>query len=87
MSNVYQRNITSHIVDLMGKFPALAIIGARQVGKIVLAKAVGRDFIYVDLEKPSDYDRVTRDPEFFLNKTHQTLFLMKLSFIRDYFQF
>lgn len=69
MPNVYQRNITPHLVDLMGKFPAVAIIGARQVGKTTLAKTVGHDFTYVDLEKPSDYDRVTRDPEFFLKQT------------------
>ena len=69
MSNAYQRNITSYLMDIMGKFPALAIIGARQVGKTTLAKTVGHDFTYVDLEKPSDYDRVTRDPEFFLKQT------------------
>ena len=69
MSNDYQRNITPTLVDLMAKFPALAIIGARQVGKTTLAKMVGHDFIYVDLEKPSDYDRVTRDPEFFFKQT------------------
>lgn len=68
MPNAYQRNITPHLVDLMGKFPAVAIIGARQVGKTTLAKTVGEDFTYVDLEKPSDYDRVTRDPEFFLKQ-------------------
>jgi predicted AAA+ superfamily ATPase len=69
MPNAYQRNITSHLVDMMRKFPAIAIIGARQVGKTTLAKTVGRNFTYVDLEKPSDYDRVTRDPEFFLKQT------------------
>ena len=69
MSTLCQRNITSYLVDMMEKFPALAIIGARQVGKTTLAKTVGHDFTYVDLEKPSDYDRVTRDPEFFLKQT------------------
>ena len=69
MANAYHRNITPYLVDIMAKFPALAIIGARQVGKTTLAKTVGHDFTYVDLEKPSDYDRVTRDPEFFLKQT------------------
>jgi hypothetical protein len=68
MSPVYQRNITAHLVEIMAKFPAVAIIGARQVGKTTLAKVVGENFTYVDLEKPSDYDRVTRDPEFFLKQ-------------------
>lgn len=69
MSNAYSRNITSHLVEMMGKFPAIAIIGARQVGKTTLSKTVGHGFTYVDLEKPSDYDRLTRDPEFFLKQT------------------
>lgn len=69
MSNAYQRNITSYLVDMLGKFPALAIIGARQVGKTTLAQTIGEQFTYVDLEKPSDYDRVTRDPEFFFKQT------------------
>src|SRR3990167_9786395 len=68
MSTLCQRNITSYLVDMMEKFPALAIIGARQVGKTTLAKTVGCDFTYVDLEKPSDYDRLTMDPEFFLKQ-------------------
>lgn len=66
---MYSRNITSYLIDILKKFPAVAIIGARQVGKTTLAKIVGHDFTYVDLEKPSDYDRVTRDPEFFLKQT------------------
>ena len=68
MSNAYQRNITPYLKDIMKKFPAVAIIGARQVGKTTLAKTVGHGFTYVDLEKPSDYDRITRDPEFFLKQ-------------------
>ncbi len=67
-SITYKRNITSHLKSLMGLFPVVAIIGARQVGKTTLAKEVGRDFLYVDLEKPSDFDRVMNDPEFFLKQ-------------------
>jgi uncharacterized protein len=69
MTNAYRRNITPHLQELLQKFPAVAIIGARQVGKTTLAKAVGHDFTYIDLEKPSVYDRVARDVEFFLKQT------------------
>jgi uncharacterized protein len=68
MSANYERNITPKLSDLMSQFPAVAIIGARQVGKTTLAQTFGHDFIYVDLEKPSDYDRVTRDSEFFFKQ-------------------
>ncbi|MGA2654401.1 MAG: ATP-binding protein [Gammaproteobacteria bacterium] len=64
----YKRNISPHLKTLMALFPVVAIIGARQVGKTTLAKEVGHDFMYVDLEKPSDFDRVMNDPELFLKQ-------------------
>ena len=67
----FKRNILSYLIDLIEKFPAIAIIGARQVGKTTLAKTVGHNFFYMDLEKGSDYDRLASDPEFFF-KQHPT---------------
>ncbi len=49
-------------------FPAVAIIGARQCGKTTLAKALRPDWLYMDLEKPSDFNRIDLDPEFFLQQ-------------------
>jgi predicted AAA+ superfamily ATPase len=68
MKQAFQRNITPFIKEMMKKFPAIVMIGARQVGKTSLAQIIGHDFTYIDLEKPSDYDRVSRDPEFFLKQ-------------------
>ena len=64
----FRRNITDHAIDLMKNFPVLAIIGARQTGKTTLAKAIAPTFAYFDLEKPSHYDQLTRDPEFFFTQ-------------------
>ncbi|MDP3558992.1 MAG: ATP-binding protein [Legionellaceae bacterium] len=85
MSSAYQRNITPHLLELMKKFPAIAIIGARQVGKTTLAKTVGHDFTYVDLEKPSDYDRVTRDPDFFLKQFPSKIIFDEAQFYPELF--
>lgn len=68
MVTTYKRNISPQIALLMELFPIVAIIGARQVGKTTLAKELGPDFMYIDLEKPSDYDRVIHDPEFFFKQ-------------------
>ena len=42
--------------NLMCKFPALASLGPRQVGKTTLARAMtaGLNGVYFDLERPSD---------------------------------
>lgn len=47
-------------------FPALVILGARQIGKSILAQLAFPDFERIDLERPGDYDRLARDAEFVL---------------------
>lgn len=68
MPILYHRNIAPHLLELLKHFPVVALIGARQVGKTTLAKEIWEDFTYLDLEKPSDYDRITRDTEFFFKQ-------------------
>lgn len=65
MSHSYERNITTYLYELMSQYPAVAIIGARQVGKTTLARTVGKNFLYMDMEKSSDYDRISYDADFF----------------------
>lgn len=64
----YPRNIAGYLRELLSNFPAVAIIGARQVGKTTLARQVAGDFLYMDMENPSDYDRFTHDPAFFFQQ-------------------
>ncbi len=58
------------IEELLGQFPAVAILGPRQVGKTTLAKAIaasrgGGETTYLDLELPSDQEKLA-DPELYL---------------------
>lgn len=64
----FKRNIYNYLVDLMNNYPAVAIIGARQVGKTTLAKQAGSDFLYVDLENSQNFDRLANDPGFFFKQ-------------------
>ena len=49
-------------------FPVLLILGARQVGKTVLAKTLKPDWKYFDLENPADFDRISYDPILFFEQ-------------------
>ena len=59
------------IISLLRNFPAVAILGARQVGKTTLAKQIAavqkKAFLYLDLENPLDIRRLA-DPYTFLTE-------------------
>lgn len=67
MQGMINRSIASILDATLGRVPAVALLGPRQVGKTTLAKAVsrGRDSIYLDLESPEDQLKL-RDPSSFL---------------------
>ncbi|MFM8899653.1 MAG: ATP-binding protein [Burkholderiales bacterium] len=52
----------------MSDYPALALLGARQVGKTTLARQIGdaRSAVYLDMERPSDRQKLT-DAEGYLS--------------------
>jgi len=53
---------------LLSKFPCVAVIGARQVGKTTLLKQLLPQAAFFDLEKQKDLERIRQDPEFFLSE-------------------
>lgn len=62
------------IESALGLFPAVAIIGARQVGKTTLIRnflaSIQEDVLYLDLERPSDIDKLQNAELFFrLNRS------------------
>jgi predicted AAA+ superfamily ATPase len=64
-----ERHIQPHVARLLGQFPAVAILGPRQVGKttlaLALAEELGEQALYLDLELPSDRAKLS-EPELYL---------------------
>jgi len=69
------RNALEKIKRSLERFPVVVLIGARQCGKTTLAKMVRPDWHYVDLEKGSDFDVVTRDFDFFFKQYPERLII------------
>lgn len=63
-----KRNLRNKINELLNMFPVVAIIGPRQCGKTTLSKDIRPDWLYIDLEKNSDFNRVEMDTEFFFKQ-------------------
>src|SRR5260370_26680926 len=64
---------------LLQQFPAVALLGPRQVGKTTLAHALaeelGEDALYLDLELPSDREKLT-EPELYLAQHEERLVIL-----------
>ena len=58
---MYERLCTARLLELARRFPAVAILGARQVGKTTLARRVFGGLRYLDLEDPRTAQRFRDD--------------------------
>ena len=76
MQGMLNRIITKHLEEEIGITPAVALLGARQVGKTTLAKKIAeqKPSVYLDLESPSALARLT-DPEQFLQENADKLII------------
>ena len=67
-----QRTLVSEIPRLLSYFPALGLVGSRQVGKTTLVKSLSEQFtkpiLYLDLENLNDYTLLENDPQWFLEQ-------------------
>jgi hypothetical protein len=64
---MWQRLATLRLRSLAQRFPAVLVLGARQVGKTTLARLTFPDFPYVDLEEPGLRALFHDDPSFQIN--------------------
>ena len=73
------RAIQPVLKELLGRFPAVALLGPRQVGKTTLALALAAELklrsVYVDLELPSDRVKLS-DPELYLGQHEDRLVIL-----------
>ncbi|MEX0965631.1 MAG: ATP-binding protein [Bacteroidia bacterium] len=72
-----ERARTKKLARYAKTFPAIAIIGPRQCGKTTLAKAfvksMEREYVYVDVEKASDRDKLENPELFFADHRDKTV--------------
>jgi uncharacterized protein len=65
------RTLSTELLKNLDIFPVVGLIGSRQVGKTTLAKllisSIKKDSLYLDLELPSDLNKLT-EPELFLSR-------------------
>jgi len=74
-----ERILQNQIIQSLQRFPAVGLIGARQVGKTTLAKMIAdrwpKECLYIDLERPSDYTALS-EPERFLSRHIEKLVII-----------
>ncbi len=74
------RSIQSELLKLLDFYPAVGLIGPRQVGKTTLALALknltNRPIQYFDLDKTEDYVRLSQEPGFFLSQYQEYLIII-----------
>ena len=71
------RRLHAQLHELLADYPAVALIGPRQVGKTTLALEVADtlDSVYLDLESPADLARLS-DPELYLSDHEDRLVIL-----------
>lgn len=74
---MFTRSLQAHAPDLLGQFPAVALLGPRQVGKTTLALEIGRETgaLYLDLEHPADLAKLA-DPADYLSRHSDKLVIL-----------
>lgn len=68
MQGMLKRYLTEKLSSTTAQMPAVALLGARQVGKTTLARTIAKDInsVYLDLESPEDLLKLS-DPSSFLS--------------------
>jgi hypothetical protein len=72
-----ERRELKNLKELLGKFPAVVLIGPRQIGKTTLAQSCGSmtNGLYLDLESQRDLRKLS-DPEDYLGKRQDRLVIL-----------
>ena len=91
MQEIYiPRHLQTSIEKRLKHNPAVALLGARQVGKSTLARHIlkkHKHSIYLDLEKSSDRQKIESNPELFLNLNKNKLICLdEIQLLPEIFQ-
>ena len=85
-----KREAESEIRQLLEEFPAVGVLGPRQVGKTTLAQTVANSFkpelIYLDLESPSDRAKLNEPEAYFELHKGNLIILDEVQRVPELFQ-
>ncbi len=70
-----KRKLEEKLIDQIKKFPVVAIVGPRQSGKTTIARSVGPNYSYYNLEDISIKRRIAEDPVGFINNIEKPVIL------------
>ncbi|MEZ4901793.1 MAG: ATP-binding protein [Spirosomataceae bacterium] len=84
-----KRNTTLEIAQLLEEFPAVGVLGPRQVGKTTLAQELADTMspqpVYLDLESPRDRAKLSEPEAYFELHQHQLIILDEIQRIPELF--
>jgi predicted AAA+ superfamily ATPase len=85
--NVIERRIFSKVAELLKRFPAVVLIGPRQVGKTTLAKScvANADGVYLDLESPRDLRKLADPEDYLMRHRHRLVILDEIQRVPELF--
>jgi len=85
-----KRQALDDILILLQEFPAVGILGPRQVGKTTLADTIAAlikpEPVYLDLERPSARARINDPEEYFEIQKNKLIILDEIQRVPDLFQ-
>lgn len=85
-----KRQAQSEVAQLLEEFPAVGVLGPRQVGKTTLAEeiaaSVNPEPIYLDLERPSQAARLNEPEEYFELHKGKLIILDEIQRVPELFQ-
>lgn len=88
MHKIIPREITATVRTRLKHYPAVALLGARQVGKSTIAGMVLEGIekaIHLDLERPADLNKLTDPEAFFSQFRHHVICLDEIQRVPDLF--
>jgi uncharacterized protein len=85
-----KRQAQSEIAGLLEEFPAVGVLGPRQVGKTTLAEEIAASVkpepVYLDLERPSEAARLSEPEEYFELHKGKLIILDEIQRVPELFQ-
>ncbi len=83
------RFVYGELLEIVGEFPVLGIVGPRQVGKTTLArllsKKINKETIFLDLENPRDVSKLTDPLLFFENNQDKCIIIDEVQIKKELF--